>query len=284
MCKREVGRLNSNGSVIEKRTFVHLRPSWSKRSSEEDALGERPGYFDIAGTRSWLSFLVWVLVLIALHATSHAVNPAELQKPPPDAIVPSHERVTVLIKERYPQLLLGHLSGTPVLTVLVNADGTIARSDLEISQQSAGTLTVTELQFARYGLRSGELQSVGVEREQLPHGAVLIVFGTRSSIELDRALVERYFPKAMTEPVPAGEDLWILFDHSGHVLKFGEEILPSADLKETIEQRYRGVLISAITVSSVIARDGRQIEDTAQVPLHLDCVWLASNSPSPSEP
>ena len=106
-----------------------------------------------------------------------------------------------------------------MLTVLLNADGTIARSDLEISQQSAGTLTVTELQFARFGLRSGELQCVGVEREQLPRGAVLIVFGARSSVEMDRALVERYFPKVMTERVPAGDGLWILFDHSGHVLK-----------------------------------------------------------------
>ena len=240
-----------------------------------------PRYFEVAGTRNWLARLAWVLISITLYAPSHAVNLAELQKPPPDAIAPSHERMTALIKERYPQLLLGHLSGTPVLTVLLNADGTIARSDLEISQQSAGTLTVTEFQFAPFGLRPGELQSVGVEREQLPHGAVLIVSGTRSSVELDRALVERYFPKVMTERVPAGEELWILFDHSGNVLKFGEEILPSADLKDTLEQRYRGILISAITVSSVIAPDGRQIEDTAQVPLHLDCVWLTTNSPSP---
>ena len=137
-----------------------------------------PRYFDVAGTRSRFSRLAWVLISITLYAPSHAVNLAELVKPPPDASVqPSRERVTALIKERYPQLLLGHLSGTPVLTVLLNADGTIARSDLEISQQSAGTLTVTELQFTRFGLRSGELQSVGVEREQLPHGAVLIVFG-----------------------------------------------------------------------------------------------------------
>jgi len=244
-----------------------------------------PRYFEVAGTRSGFSRLAWVLISITLYAPSHAVNLAELLKPPPDASVqPSRERVTALIKERYPQLLLGHLSGTPVLTVLLNADGTIARSDLEISQQSAGSLTVTELQFARFGLRSGELQSVGVEREQLPHGAVLIVFGTRSSVELDRALVERYFPKVMTERVPAGEGLWILFDHSGHVLKSGEEILPSADLKSTFERRYRGIHISAITESLVIARDGRRIEDTAHVPLHLDCVWLTKNSPSPPAP
>jgi hypothetical protein len=29
----------------------------------------------------------------------------------------------------------------------------------------------------------------------------------------------------MTERVPAGEELWILFNHSGHVLKRGEEVL-----------------------------------------------------------
>ena len=277
-----MGRLNSNASVIENNeAFAHLKPSRRNCSSEEDTLAERPPIFRRCRNPKQVLRLGWVLILIALYAPSHAVNLAELQKPPPDAIVPSHERVTALINERYPQLLLGHLSGTPVLTVLLNADGTIARSDLEISQQSAGALTVTELQFARFGLRSSDLQYIGVEREQLRHGAVLIVFGARSSVELDRALVERYFPKVMTERVPAGEGLWILFDHSRHVLKSAEEILPSADLKNTLERRYRGIHISAITESLVVARDGRRIEDPAHVPLHLYCVWLTTNSPSP---
>ena len=116
---------------------------------------------------------------------------AELQKLPPDpSVQASHERVIAVIKERYPQLL-NHLSGTPVLTLLLNADGTIARSDLEVSEQTTGPLTVTELQFERFGLRSGDLQYVGVSREELPHGAALIAFGVRSPNDLDRALIER---------------------------------------------------------------------------------------------
>ena len=85
----------------------------------------------------------------------------------------------------------------------------------------------------------------------------------------------------MTERVPAGEELWILFDHSGHVLKRGEEVLQSADLKIVLERRFRGIHISAITESLVITRDGHRIEDTAHMPLHLYCAWLTTRSSLP---
>ena len=165
-----------------------------------------------------------------------------------------------------------------MLTLALNADGAIAPSDLEIPQQSAGAPTVTELQFARFELRSEKLQYIGVELERLPYGAVLIVFGPRASVELDRALVERCFAKVMTERVPAGAGAWVQFDHSGHVLKSGEEILQLADLKQTLERRYQGIHISAVTESLVIARSGRRIEDAAHLPLHLHCARLTTNS------
>ena len=98
--KREVGRLNSNASVIENNeAFAHLKPLRRNCSSEEDTLAGRPPIFRRCRNPKQVLRLGWVLILIALYAPSHAVNLAELQKPPPEAIVPSHERVTALINE-----------------------------------------------------------------------------------------------------------------------------------------------------------------------------------------
>jgi hypothetical protein len=250
--------------------------------SEGDTTAERALRFGGPQVRKRFLHLWWALLWIALWAPPDAVSVTELEKLPPDAYVhPYRERITVLIKKRYPQLLVGNLLGTPVLTVLFNATGTIARSDLQITAQRSGALTATETQFERLGLRSGELQYVGVAHVQLPGGTALVVFGERTSEDLDRRLVEHYFPNVMTQRVNAGDSLWILFDHSGHVLEIGEEGLRPIDVKKTLERRYRGIRIAAMTESPVIARDGHRIEDAARVPLTLHCVWLTTDSATP---
>ena len=201
-----------------------------------------------------------------------AAGAAELVKPAPDTkLEPFRERITGLVKARYPQLLLGNFVGTPVLTVLFNTDGTIERSDIQMStEQRAQSLTATESQFHRFGLRLGDLQYVGMARVALPGGSALVVFGARTSEELDRALVEKYFPDVLTQPDKAGDELWILFDHAGHVLKSGEESVTSDDLEKRLLARYPGIRISDVKESPVKGTS-----------LHLHCVWLAADSPSP---
>jgi hypothetical protein len=173
------------------------------------------------------------------------------------------------------------LAGTPVLTVLFNSDGTVARSSLQIAAQTSGALTATELQFEPFGLRAGELQYVGEARVQLPHSTVFVVFGARSTQALDRALVEQYFPPALTSGVTGGETFWILFDHAGHVLKHGAEVFQSTDLRKAVESRYPGIRISDATVAPIIGRSGRPVENSRHKAVKLNCLWLAVDSPIP---
>jgi hypothetical protein len=233
-------------------------------------------------TRRSASRLAWTLMWIALAGPALASDETDLQKPPPDPNVePFRERLTALVKARYPQLLAGDLVHTPVLTVLFNSDGTIARSDLEISAQSPNTLTATEMQFARFRLGSRDLQYIGAEHLPLPGGTALVIVGARSAEKLDRALAQRYFPKMLTQPVPQGETPWILFDHKGRVLKVGQTLPQPGDLKRGLELRYPGIHISETNDSAITGGDGRAIEDVKHVPLLLHCAWLAPDSPLP---
>ena len=219
---------------------------------------------------------------LALCSAAPAADAPELQKPAPDAAVqPSRQRLTALLRERYPQLLAGGLVGTPVLTVLFNADGSVARSNLQVLAQTSGTLTATETRFAGLGVRSGELQYVGEAPVQLPHTRVLVVFGIRSDEVLDRELVERYFPQVLTPGIPGGQRLWILFDHRGKVRKYGAESFQPAELRNTMELRYPGIHIKEATVAPVIGRSGRPVESLQHEALQLNCLWLAVDSPLP---
>jgi hypothetical protein len=234
-------------------------------------------------TRGFARQILHGFAAIAICTGALASDPTELQKPAPDARVqPFRERLTVLVKEQYPQLLAGSLVGTPVITVLFNPDGTVARSDLQVLAQIPNTLTASEAQFQRLGLgRAGELQYVGEARVQLPHSTVFVIFGARSSEALDRELVERYFPDVFKSGVKSGESLWILFDHQGHALKRGAEVLQTADLKKLMETRYPGIRISDATVAPVIGADGRPVENSQHEALRLNSLWLAADSPAP---
>jgi hypothetical protein len=208
--------------------------------------------------------------------------PSDLLKPAPDArIQPFRERLTGLVQENYPQLLIGSFVGTPVLTVLFNPDGTVARSSLQLYPEPSGQLTASEAQFAAFGLHSGELQYVGEARLELSSRTVLVVFGARSSQVLDRELVEQYFPQVATHSVKAGESLWILFDHAGHLLRHGAEAVDPSSFGKALETRYPGIHISDATVASVIGRDDHPVQDSRQHALQLNCLWLTVDSPLP---
>jgi len=218
-----------------------------------------------------LASLIWIVICGAVLAASP--SPPELLKPAPDARVqPFRERLTALVRERYPELLAGGLVGTPVLTVLFNPDGSIARSNLQLVGQTTGTLTANETQFAQLGVRAGQLQYVGEARVQLPTSTVLVVFGARTTEVLDRELVQYYFPQALAAGSKGDGSLWILFDHGGHVLQHGAEALASSDLRKTLETRYPGIRISDSTVAPVSGRNGG---------VQLNCLWLAMDSPLP---
>jgi hypothetical protein len=99
--------------------------------------------------------------------------------------------------------------------------------------------------------------------------------------DLDRALVQRFFPQVLAQRAPLKEGVWILFDHEGRVLRTGQEPLEPEHLREVLEQRYPGIQTSDMTATPVVGPNGRPIKDAHGHPLQLTCVWLASGSPLP---
>ena len=215
--------------------------------------------------------------------TLAGVNDApDLRKlPPAPEVQPYRQRLEALIERRYPELLTEKIAGTARVTVLLEADGALAETALEVLPNDSKDLAASESQFARFGLRAGDLRYLGESRIQTPLNTVLVVFGGRDSHTLDRALIERYFPGAFSRGVAAQMGIWILLDHEGRVLRTGEEVVDSGALKTMLEARYPGIRTAEMTTSPVLARDGKPITNSAGEALMLHCVWLAARSPNP---
>src|SRR5215468_11520590 len=92
----------------------------------------------------------------------------ELRKPAPDAFAqPYRQRLEALIRSRYPKLLSEKLPGTAVVTVLLEFNGQVAATRLDVSPEPLKELTASESQFARFGVSGGELRYVGVAQVDL---------------------------------------------------------------------------------------------------------------------
>ena len=207
---------------------------------------------------------------------------AELRKPAPNPEArPYREQLQTLIRERYPQLLTDTASGTPVLTVLFNLYGDIVRSELEVSSRPPGELAASEQSFSHFGALVGDLQYVAAASIETPANTVFVVFGGLGSRQLDRSLVQRYFPQLLSKGAPPNEGIWILFDHDGRVLQTGQEHFAPATLRNVLESRYPGIRTADMTATAVVGADGRPLKDPRGQPVQLTCVWLASDSPLP---
>jgi hypothetical protein len=211
-----------------------------------------------------------------------ALAAPDLRKPPPDAAAaPYRERFETLVKERYPQLATDQEAGTPVVTLLFEPDGRLARADLEIRAGPLALVTASEEQFYRFGHLAGQLRYIGEARIELPANTVLVVFGGLDSRDVDRVLVERYFPQIEEHGISTNEGIWILFDHDGRVLQSGKESFNARSLRSLLEKRYPGIRTSDMTLTPVLARDGSPIKNASGQPLRLHSVWLAAGSPVP---
>src|SRR5262245_51193942 len=112
-----------------------------------------------------------------VYSASVPLNAAELRKPAPDAFAqPYRQRLEALIRTRYPNLLTEKLPGTAVVTVLLESDGRVAATRLDVSPEPLKELTASESQFARLGVAVGELRYVGVADVDLPLNTVHVVF------------------------------------------------------------------------------------------------------------
>lgn len=226
------------------------------------------------------SLAVSVLLAVSVALAQSAAQ--ELRKLPPDYPALAYRmRITGVIAERYPALLAGNSSGTPVVTVLFNPDGTVAATRLETLGDGVRELTVSEAQFAPFGEAASHLQYIAAAHMALPGTTALVVFAQRDSHELDRTLVERYFPEIGTQKLPPDTRLWLLFTHEGTVVRSGEEPLDPGHFPKTLERRFPGVHTTESSLTAVIAPDGKPFLDTSRHPLQLECVWLSADSRLP---
>jgi len=220
-------------------------------------------------------------VLLAV-CCSVALAASDLRKPAPDETAQTYrERLTDLVKARYPQLLTQQMAGTPVVTMLFEADGNVVQTRLDVRSPGKEALTASEEQFYRFGPLAGRLRYIGESRIELPVNTVLVVFGGLDTRNVDRALVESFFPQVLAKGTRAHEGIWILFDHQGRMLRAGEERFDTASLRSLLEKRYRGIRTSDMTLTPVIGGDGRPIRNSSGNALRLHSVWLAAGSPLP---
>jgi hypothetical protein len=211
-----------------------------------------------------------------------------LRKPPPDSMSRAYgTRLAALVESRYPELLASKHTGIPVVTVLLNWDGTVAATNLEYAPLEYAAngdppaLTVSEEHFARFGHLAGQLRYMGAGRVQLANGPAVVIFGGRDAREVDRALVTRLFPKVLTQHAPVNDQLWIIFDHDGTVLRAGEEPVAPEKLRETLETRFPKMRTADVTTAPVFGSDDRPLEDAGHHALTLNCLWLTADSPPP---
>jgi hypothetical protein len=112
----------------------------------------------------------------------------DLQESAPDtAVHPDRRQLEAIIRLQYPQLVTQRFAGVPVVIVLLNHDGTLAATDLEISAKDPGELTASTLPFARFGPKARHLSYIGVVRFELPLNTVLVMFGGRNTSDPDLA-------------------------------------------------------------------------------------------------
>jgi hypothetical protein len=224
------------------------------------------------------------LIAILLGSGILRADAPELQKPAPAAEAqPYRARIEQLLVTHYPRLLVERLSGAQTVLFLFNPDGSLAATALEEHATGQEALVASELQFARFGVSAGELRYIGAASLQLPLNKVVVVFAGRDSRQVDRALVEHYFPDALARGAPPGASLWILFDHEGRVLRTGSEHVDPAQLRKLLAQRYAGIALGDLTAAAVYGRDGRPVKNAQQETLQLYSVWLSSGSPVPSD-
>jgi len=131
---------------------------------------------------AWLTVVPAVACLLLTWPAGAALEALDLEDPVPDtAVHPDRQQLETIIRGRYPQLMTQRFAGIPVVTVLLNHDGTLVATDLEISAKGPNELTVSRLRFARFGLKAADLSYIGVARYQLPLNTVLVMFGGKST-------------------------------------------------------------------------------------------------------
>lgn len=207
------------------------------------------------------------------------------------------ETFEALLRTRYPELLQGNSTGTPVIVVLLNEDMTVANSAQIDSIPPDGRLKTTPDLFAAIGLAPDQVPYSGAMDVRLSAGSpnkVLVIYTERGrrdenfvsrlypdTRKRDREIFLQQFPEAQSG-VAAGLGAWLLMDRNGATLRKGlEPITPEWDA--TLRQRYKGIATQEMTVTNLVDEKGEPLRDAAGKAIHLHVVWLAPGSPLPAD-
>ena len=203
-----------------------------------------------------------------------------------------------LLKSKFPGLLEEKVAGTPVVVALINDDGSITRAEKFISPEPIESVNASSATFAMLGLDEESVPYVGnmgMRSPTDPSKTLLIVYTERATPgepfvskvapdtrAVDRAIFKRYFSAAATNGIPAGDGLWVLLDHEGHVLRSGQEPIVPPQWNRTIESRFPGIRTEGLTVTPLTDEANNPLQDKSGKNLHLHSVWLAPGSPPPA--
>lgn len=254
--------------------------------------------------RAWFAGACLAIAAGSLFAAAQVQAPdlgaaKVILKPPPgtadDPGTRLGEKFELLLRERYPELLRGEFTRTPVVVVLLNDDMTTANSAQIESIEDDRALKTTPDVFAVLGLAPDQVPYTGAMNMQIAPGSakhVVMLYTERGlrgpafvsrlfpdTRKLDRELFEREFPGTAGE-IAAGHDPWLLIDRKGVVLRKGlEPIAPQFD--EALRARYAGIATQEMTVTNLIGAGGVPMRDVTGRNIHLHVVWLAPGSPAP---
>ena len=234
-----------------------------------------------------------------LQAPALAAASAVLKPPPGGANSPGFllgQKFELLLRDRYPELLRGEFTGTPIVAVLMNGDMTVANSAQAMTIPTDGKQAITKELFGVLGLAPEEVPYSGAMNMQLPDKPdkhVVIAYTERGKAgddfvsemfpdtrKLDRELFAQEFPEARSG-IAAGENPWMLLDRRGAMLRKGiEPITPQWE--KTLEKRFAGIETREMTVTGLSNEAGETLRDVAGKNVHLHLIWLAPESPLPS--
>ena len=250
----------------------------------------------------------WVLGLLCSLAASFVVAAASLNAPSTDSLAEIRKPINsplpqyirdfeAMLKQHYPQLLTDKAPGMPVLVVLYDHAGKMERWDrAETYTGKPEEFQAPDSIFERFGVKQEELGLIAVQGMESKANTLLVVFSYRKgpntsyppaglfsdTSAIDRAIVARFFPDAMQKGVAAGEGLWVLFDAEGNILRTGREPFAPNTLEQMLESRYRGIEISAVTVTPVMRDNAEHVKNASGEDLQLHSFWLDTASPLPS--
>lgn len=202
-----------------------------------------------------------------------------------------------LLADRFPDALETMEPGS-VVVALVNEDWSIANAAL-VYYTGRGRIPVDVRTFGVLGIEKQDVPYVGAMRMQSPKNPdhwLMVLYTERNTPGMrfvshlfpdtravDRQIFRKYFPEAVRSGVPAGQQVWVLLDREGHVLRSGQESIESSSWNRALEGRFAGIKTEGITVTPVTNDAGDPVLDQGGKELQLVGVWLAPGSPPPKE-